>query len=211
MPFVIYEDTLGINNLDVLSEEDLALLGVPRFDPALTPAVMYFLSTDFMARKLSLGILEVAKLHTLGLGLRQVGVPGAAGGIRTASALVSSGLRTGSAILGAAVRQVSFAVDTYGYSSVTASYLGRTAFTYYLANAVEINTAALVGTDMAINLAGGDTGGVTVGDEMSMVVADAQAIAKGSKEWKADRRRSRRGRSRQQGGETSNHQGRRRH
>lgn len=184
VPFVIYEDTLGINNLDVLSEEDLALLGLPRFDPALTPAVMYFLSTDFKARKLSLGILEVAKLHALGLGFRQLGVPAAAGGIRTASAVVSGGLRSGSALLGAAVRQVSFAVDTYGYSSVTASYLGRTAFTYYLANAVEINTAALVGTDMAINLAGGDTGGVTVGDEMSMVVADAQAIAKGSKEWK---------------------------
>ena len=40
IPFVIYENTPGID-LDALSEDDLALMGWPRFDPDLTPIVMY--------------------------------------------------------------------------------------------------------------------------------------------------------------------------
>jgi hypothetical protein len=180
IPFVIYENTLGAD-LDVLSEGDLALMGLPRFDPALTPTIMYFLSPDFKMRKVTVGALKVASLHAGGLGLRQLGVPLASSTLRTGGTLLTGTARLGTA----AARHVSFAVSTYGYSGVAATYLGRTAFTYYRINAVQINTLGLMGTDIAINLGGGDTGPVSPGDQVSMVVADAQAVAKRAKNyWK---------------------------
>jgi hypothetical protein len=60
IPFVIYENTSGVSDLDLLSEEDLALMGLPRFDPELTPHVMYFLSPDFKMKKLSMATLQLA-------------------------------------------------------------------------------------------------------------------------------------------------------
>jgi Domain of unknown function (DUF4157) len=180
IPFVIYENTLGVD-LDVLSEEDLALMGLPRFDPVLTPYIMYFLSPEFKMHKATLGALQVASLHAAGLGFRQLGVPLASSVLGTGGTLVTGAARLGTA----AARQVSFAVNTYGYSSVAATYLGRTAFTYYRINAVQVNTLGLMGTDIAINLGGGDTGPISPGDQVSMVVADVKAVAKGAKNyWK---------------------------
>lgn len=180
IPFVIYENTLGVD-LDVLSEEDLALMGLPRFDPVLTPVIMYFLSPEFKMRKATLGALQVASLHASGLGLRQLGVPLASSMLGTGGTLVTGAARLGTA----AARQVSFTVNTYGYSSVAATYLGRTALTYYRINAVQINTLGLMGTDIAINLGGGDTGPISPGDQVSMVVADVKAVAKGARNyWK---------------------------
>ena len=180
IPFVVYDNPLGVD-LDVLSEEDLALLGLPRFDPLLTPVIMYFLSPEFKMQKLSLAMLKIASFHAAGLGLRQLGIPLASGGLTTGTTLVTGAARAGGTLAAAAARQVSFAVDTYGYSSVAATYLGRTAYTYYLAHAVEITQLGLLGTEIAINLGGGDTGGVSPGDEVSMVVADTRAAVK---EWK---------------------------
>ena len=179
IPFVIYENTLGVD-LDVLSEEELALLGVPRFDQLLTPNIVYVLSPEFGMQKISLAALKIASLHAAGLGLRQLGVPVASSALGTGYTLA----RTGGAVATAAARQVSFAVNTYGYSSAAATYLGRRAYGYYLMNAVEINTAGLLATDVAISLGGGDTGGISPGDEVSMVVADVRAGAKAVKNWK---------------------------
>lgn len=179
IPFVIYENPLGID-LDVLSEEDLALLAEPRFDPELTPIVTQILSPEFKMHKLSVASLQIASLHTTGLGLRQLGVPLASSALKTGGTLLTGAARLGTAAAG----QVRLAVSTYGYSSVAATYLGRSAYTFYLANAVEINTLGLMGAEIAFSLAGQDMGIVSPGDEMSMVVAEAKAAARGVKEWK---------------------------
>lgn len=183
IPFVIYENALGVD-LDVLPEEELALMGLPRFDPLLTPVIMYFLSPEFKMQKLSLATLKIASLHAANLGLRQLGVPLASRTLGTGSAIVTSTVRTGTALATAAARHVSVAVTTSASVGEAVTYLGRTAWTYYLVNAVEINTLGLLGTDIAINLGGEDTGGVSLGDEMSMVVAEAKTTARGVKEWK---------------------------
>ena len=136
-------------------------MGIPRFDPVLTPTVMYFLSDEFAANKLSAATLKIASLHASGLGLRQLGVPLAAGTLRTGYAILTGTARTGGALALGAARQVSAAVQATGYSTETALYLGRTAFTYYLANAYTINTAGLTIVEISINIGGGDTGGVS--------------------------------------------------
>lgn len=180
IPFVIYENILGID-LDVLSEEELALLGLPRFDPVLTPVIIQVFSPEFGMQKLSVANLKLASLHAGGLGLRQLGVPVASSALGTGYTLVTGAARLGTA----AGRQVSFAVNTYGYSTTTATYLGKTAYTYYLHNAVQINTLTLMGTDIVLTLAGQDIGPVSPGDQISMVVADVKAGAKAAKNyWK---------------------------
>jgi hypothetical protein len=184
IPFVIYQTIAGVPDLDILSEEDLALLGIPRFDPELTPAVMYFVSSEFKSQKLTRATLTIAALYASSPGLRQLGVPLAAGTLRTGGAILSGAARTGGALAVGAARQVSFAVSAYGYSPVAATYLGRAAFTYYLANAVEITTTGLTVIEIGINIGGGDTGGISPGDEVSMVVAEAKAASKAAKEWK---------------------------
>ena len=183
IPFVIYERIPAVADLDLLSEDDLALIGLPRFDPALTPRIMFFLSPEFKMHKLSLAALQIASIHAQGLGLRQLGVPLASAALRTGGALVTGAVRTGGALVTGAARQVSIAVTAYGYSPVAASYLGRVAFTYYLTNAYEISMSAILITEVAINLGGGDTGGVSPGDEVSMVVAETRAAAQAAKEW----------------------------
>ncbi|GAB61871.1 conserved hypothetical protein [Candidatus Jettenia caeni] len=184
IPFVIYENTLGID-LDVLSEEELALLGLPRFDPVLTPVIIQVFSPEFGMQKLSVANLKLASLHAGGLGLRQLGVPLASGAVGTGYTLITGTVRTGSALTTAAARQVSATVNAYGYSWAAASHLGKTAYTYYLSNAIRINTASLMVTDIALTLAGQDTGPISPGDQVSMVVADVKAGAKTARDyWK---------------------------
>lgn len=184
IPFVIYENTLGVD-LDILSEEDLALMGLPRFDPVLTPDIVDVLSPEFKMHKATLGALKVASLHAAGLGFRQLGVPLVSGALGTGYTLVTGAVRTGRALTSLAAKEISFAVTAHRTWGATVTYLAGRAMTLYRMNAVQINTASFVVTDIAISLGGGDTGGMSVGDEVSMVVADVKEGTKAVKNsWK---------------------------
>ena len=87
---------------------------------------------------------------------------------------MTGAVRTGTAVTTAAVKNISVAVTTYGYSPVTATILGRQAFTYYLNHALQINLAATAITDVVVTLGGGDTGVITPGDQVAMAVAETE-------------------------------------
>jgi hypothetical protein len=133
--------------------------------------------------KATTGALKVASLQLAGLGLRQLGAPLASSALGTGGTLIAGTLRTGAALTTAAARQVSFAVSTHGVSSVAVTYLGSAVYTFYLAHAVEITTAGLMGAEIAVALAGQDMG-VSPGAELSMVVVEAKAAAGAVKEYK---------------------------
>ena len=134
-------------------------------------------------QKLSVATLKLAGLHAMGLGLRQLGVPLAAGTLRTGTALVTGTLRTGCALTTAAVKQISLAVAEHGYSTAAVTQLGNQAFTFSLVHAVEITTGSLAAADIAISIGGGDMGFTTPGDQISMVVAEVRAGAKGAQKY----------------------------
>lgn len=72
---------------------------------------------------------------------------------------------TRAAALGrAAMLEIRVAVISYGPSAAAGAYLGRSAWAFYCRNAATINTRAIIGADIAFNLAGQDTGLVGTGD-----------------------------------------------
>ena len=76
----------------------------------------------------------------------------------------------------AAKLEIQFAVTQYGVSQAAVAYLGRSAFTFYLRNAVKANTAIIVGADIVITLGGGDMGPVSPADSVDFVVKGEKAV-----------------------------------
>jgi hypothetical protein len=69
VPFVVYRSQVGQINLDTLYENDVALLGLPRFDPAFTPAILSLFSPQQAWLQTAQGVAAVVKLLTLGKAL----------------------------------------------------------------------------------------------------------------------------------------------
>ena len=180
IPFVIYRGDAGPGarrpEVDALSSEDRVLMAVPYM---LTPAVAAFYSQDPLLQVAG-GLLNVLKLMSLQKGL-PLGTPVSAGTVRLATDV---GVR-GIALARGAAAEMTFAVRTYGFSTQAAAYVGRSAYTYYLTNAVALNTQAIVGADIALSLSGQDMGPISPADSITMAVHTDDAVKAGSKTLKS--------------------------
>lgn len=162
--------------LDSLSRNDRVYLGVPFL---LTPLIHARFTRDPLY-DVALGILGVLRIMSLGKGLPV--------GTRLAAAGVSATARVGTGLFAAgrsAFYEVSFAVSRYGFSTQAATWVGRSAWTYYLTNAVAINTHVVVGAEVALGFAGQDMGPMSLGDSLTMATQIDEAVLAGRRSWQA--------------------------
>jgi hypothetical protein len=149
----------------------------PRFDPFLTPLLLTWrdlvnsrqLAVQLQVLTIGFGALATATSFTSinPAGLARVTETTAAAGTRVA---VQAGT-----LARAGLTEIRFAVTNYGLRRAAISYLGRAAYTFYLRNAVTVNLAGLAGVDIALSLAGIDTGPVNPGDALYFAVQDEKA------------------------------------
>src|SRR5262249_12315546 len=104
----------------------------------------------------------------------------ASAGLSVGTQVTTRGLLLGRSV----VAEVNLAVRSYGLSTQAAAYLGRSAYTYYLANAVAVNTNIIVATEIGLTIAGQDTGPISVGDSIVMATQVDDAARAGVKVWK---------------------------
>lgn len=185
VPFVVYGNEVrghfGDIDLQALPEATLALLGTPRFDPNITPTILSLFSQDKVLLDVAQGLLKVTAIMSAGKAL-PLGAPAAAG---TGTLAASAGVRAyglASSAGTAVLEETTFAVSQWGVSMTSASYVATTLasrlYTFYLVNAVTVNLTVVVGTEVVVNFAGGDTGGVSAGDSLTFAVAEGENIAK---------------------------------
>ncbi len=166
----------GLPVLDALGPDDRVYLGVPFL---LTPVVHARFTRDPLY-DIALGILGVLKVMSIGKALPV--------GTRILSAGLSTTARVGTGLFAAgrsAVYEVSFAVSRYGLSTQAATWVGRSAWTYYLANAVTINTHVVVGAEIALGFAGQDMGPLSLGDSLTLATQIDDAARAGRRTWQA--------------------------
>ena len=180
VPFVIYLRSVDLYRelpeIDELSGKDRVLMALPYM---LTQAVGAFYSQDVGWAAMT-KLLKVIQLLALRRAL-PIAAPAAAG---TAATAFSLGAR--SVVLGrAAVAEVTFAVRTYGFTTYAATYVGRSAYTYYLTHAVAVNTGVVIGADITLAIVGQDMGPISPGDVLTMVGQADDAARAGVKTWKA--------------------------
>lgn len=182
VPFVLYAPTTdlyaGVPNVDALAPRDRVLLGLPYM---LTPAVQAFYAQDpfLQAAGGLLGVLKILAFQRAGT----IAVPALTRGVAAGYSLTARAAGVTRAVTG----QITFAVRTYGFSAQAGAYIGRSAYTYYLTNAVALNTGAVVGADILLSVTGQDMGPISPGDTMTMAVRTDDAIRAGAKHWKAVR------------------------
>ena len=185
VPFVLYAPGTDLYarlpDIDALAPRDRVLLGLPYM---LTPAVHAFYAFYAQDPMLQIagGLLEILKIMALQKGVL-MGAPVATHGMTATYALAAEGVGVGRA----AFAEVTFAVRTYGFSTQAGAYVGRSAYTYYLTNAVALNTGVVVGTEIAMSVTGQDMGPMSPGDTMTMAVQADDAVRAGAKTWKAVR------------------------
>lgn len=169
----IYRD---LPSIDALTRADRVYLGVPYL---LTPVVHACFSRDPLYDA-ALGILGVLKVMSLGKGLPV--------GARLLSAGATTTARIGLGALGsgrAAVTEVAMAVTRYGFTGQAAIAIGRSAWVYYLSNAVSITTHVIVGTEVALSFTGQDMGPLSLGDSLVMASQLDDAVSAGRRTWQA--------------------------
>ena len=155
----------------------------PRFDPYLTPKILEWrdlansrsLADQFGALTQAFGTMSAAG----GLSaLRPDTLLGAGRAIVTPVARTTVAAST---LARSALQEIQVAVVTYRHISATAAiaYLGRSAWTFYLREAVSLTTIGIVGTEVVLSLAGADMGPVSQGDQLSL------AVQEGKGAWRA--------------------------
>jgi len=179
IPFETTLEELGTLAAPAASEGDVEYAIPPRFDPVLTPHIMHWFAlanSEQLNRTLMFAAQGSAMIATaggatkLGPGMTQLGAAGTETAIGTA-------LGAGR-LAGAGLAEIRLAVANYGVSRAALTYLGRSALTFYLRNAVAVNTAAILGTEFALSLAGQDMGVFTSGDQLVFAVqTDKNAYA----------------------------------
>jgi hypothetical protein len=112
--------------------------------------------------------------------LRALGGLGAAT-LRPFARMLAPSVGATAGLAKAAAVELRFAVVNYGFSSAAVVYLGRRAYTFYLRNAVTINEAVAEGKEIALDLAGADTGPISPGDTLSFAV---KQVDKSQETWK---------------------------
>jgi hypothetical protein len=160
--------------IDALTQADRMYLGVPYL---LTPLIHARFTRDPLY-DVALGILGVLRVMSLGK-LLPVGA-------RILSAGVSTTARVGTGLFAAgrsAAAEVMLAVRTYGFTTQAATWVGRSAWHYYLTNAVAINTHVIVGTEIALGFAGQDMGPLSLGDSLVMASQTDDAVRAGRRTW----------------------------
>lgn len=169
----VYRD---LPRLDALTRDDRVYLGVPFL---LTPLVHARFTRDPLY-DIALGILGVLRVMSLGKGLpvgTRILAVGAATTARVGTGLFAAGR--------SAVHEVAFAVSRYGFSTQAATWVGRSAWTYYLTNAVAINTHVVVGAEIALGFAGQDMGPMSLGDSLILATQIDDAVRAGRRSWQA--------------------------
>jgi hypothetical protein len=179
VPFALYDASVDLYSnvpaTDALSSNDRVLMALPIM---LTPAVLaYYYQDPYL--QAATGLLDVLKLMSLQKGL-PIGAPVAASALSGSVRFGTQAVTTGRA----AWAEVTFAVSTYGLTPVAANYIGRSAYTYYLTNAVALNTAAVVGTELAFNFAGHEMGFVSPADSMFFATQVDDVLRAGGRGWK---------------------------
>ena len=109
-------------------------------------------------------------------------------GLNTGAQIGARGFVLGrsAAILGrSAGTEIVFAVRSYGLTTQAAAYLGRSAYAYYLNNAITINTVGIIGTDVALAFTGNDMGPVSPGDTMNIAVEVDDVVKTTGRAWRA--------------------------
>lgn len=181
VPFVVYDQGAGDPYLSAVSEQDLALMGVPRFDPLLTPRILSLFAEDA-------DLMLVAAKALLALYAMWGGARGVKPVARFTAAAMTTGYTAARSVVTAtrAVSiQVLFAVRTYGVSRTAVSYLGGKAYTYYLTNAVAVNQALIVGSEITAGFGGVELGPISPGDSVRFAITEGKALVRGgAKVWK---------------------------
>ena len=101
-------------------------MGWARFDPPLTPIVAQVLSPEYKFQKAAGGALKFAAITAAGLPLAAAWSPLASGAHRDREYHPRPAQSERRHLTTAAVKNISAAVTTYGYSPVTATILGET-------------------------------------------------------------------------------------
>ncbi len=123
------------------------------------------------------GWIEVGEVFERGVEMAAVipAVRGAGLLARAAAGRVAATATGAAALARAAALEVRVTVSTYGYSPAAALYLGRSAYTFYLINAVPISAGVVAGADIAFSLVGEDTGMFNQGDVVEFAVPGGKA------------------------------------
>ena len=185
VPFVIYARDVDVYRdlpaLDQLEARDRLLMALPYM---LTPAVAAWYGQNPFYQVAG-GLLDIMTILAVGKGAL-MSAPTVAGGLAT-TAGTAYGIGTGGfAAANAIAGEVSFAVESFGVVG-GAGYLANSAYTFYLVNAVAVNTVVIIGTPVVVDLAGGDVGPVSPGDELVMAIHVGDEVKAGAGSWKAIR------------------------
>ncbi|MGI8425451.1 MAG: hypothetical protein ACR2M4_02415 [Actinomycetota bacterium] len=184
VPFAIYEADVDLYSelpeIDEVPQKERYLMALPRFDAEITPGVLSFYSDEATYLQVAQDLTNVMSLMTLRRTL-PAGARFTAGAVG-ASAQVGT---RGFAMTRAAAAEVMFAVRTYGFSTYAAAHMARAAYTYYLVNAVAVNTTVVLGTELVLSIAGSDMGPISPGDTITMAVQLDDAVRAGRKTWNA--------------------------
>lgn len=93
---------------------------------------------------------------------------------RVAAGRVAATASSAAALGRAALLEIRVAVTKYGYSRYAVGYLSVVARNFVVVNAIPVTTAVLLGTDIALNLAGQDTGVFSPADVVEFAVKDVK-------------------------------------
>ena len=184
-PCAIYEDDVdrysGLPTIDRLTAEDRVLIALPFFDSQVTPNIFSFYSQQNIDLWVA---MKVARIAAIWAGAKALPI-GVRGGAAVAS--TSYGLAARSVGLGrAALTDINFAIQSYGFTTQAGLYLARSTYVFYLSNYATINTIAAVGAEFTLSMYGQDMGPMSPGDTLTMAVQEEKAIGNAiQKEWKA--------------------------
>ena len=169
-----FETTLaeyGMLAAPAASHDDVEYAIPPRFDPVLTPHIIAWFeiaNNESMGRQFGVAAVGVGAIATASGGTRLV--PGAS---KVGTALTETAVGTvvgAGRLAGAGLAEIRFAVAEYKVSTAALAYLGRSALTFYLRNAVTVSATTIFATEFALSMAGQDMGVVTPGDQLTFAV-----------------------------------------
>jgi hypothetical protein len=181
IPCVIFEAShevyADLPDIDTVSLKDRALLAIPRFDPMLTPALTDILSHENALLKVAGGLTTITTMWGIGkLNRPTAGV--LAGGIQRVTSGFTAVRGTAGAVAKIIGTEIRLAVTSHGVSGAAALQLRRATYSFYLSNAVAVNSAVLVATEVTLSFAtGADMGPLSVDDTVVMAAKLESRVA----------------------------------